>query len=139
MPAQASTDARLDGPPRCGKLLESRRRSAQKCRAQINASQNYNRNHSGEIDNADQRAEDDSVRPTRAMPEQHPIGQPEKTKETPARVLARLYIQIGAEHKAAEQHRARRQNRQRRTSCQSPRGYKSRRCENDRDGIVCFS
>src|SRR5205085_716304 len=92
-------------PPRLRYLIKTRHGAVPHHSAQVNSCRDDQREHSCEIENANQRAENNSVRPTGAMSKHHSIWQPEKTENAPACVLPRLYIQVGTEHEAAKEHR----------------------------------
>jgi hypothetical protein len=92
------SDARFNRAPGLCNLFKSRRQSVRQRGAQVNPRQDEQRQHHCEIKDANQRAEDYPVRPARAMTEDFLIGPPEETKDAPTRVLARLDVQVWAEH-----------------------------------------
>src|SRR5437764_13729435 len=95
----------FDDAPRVRDLAPARRRSArEKKRAHVNTGPEKERENGCEIDDAYERAEDDAVRPARAMPEGGLVRQPEEAEDAPARVLTRLYVEVGPEHQPAEEH-----------------------------------
>lgn len=139
MLADVVTDDRFNRQPCARNLCEARRAARDQHRAQVHTRQRDDCQHTRKVDNANQRPEDNPVRPPRAMSKRHAVRPPQKSKDAPPRILPRENVQIRPEHQTAKQRRTRHQPRERKAPRQAPRDCESRRGENDRDGVMRFS
>ena len=102
---------------------------AQKPRENAGQKKARKRNRAGKIDDSDKRAENQPVRPARAMREKRLIRIPQKAKNAPSRVLLALRVEVWTEHQAAENKRRRNSRRERNAFGNLPSRRKSRRSQ----------
>ena len=92
--------------PQFSNLIERRRRGISEHCGKEKKDCAEQSNRAAEINDTKQRSENKPVRPARAMRENDFVRKPEKSENSPARVLNRLRVQIWTEHQTAEKKRS---------------------------------